>query len=67
MQQTFRLPVVLTNLQTLFSVFCLVGIEAVNCVTVARNEDHKGLVDRMEDLKMRGLLVFQEAIRGAKA
>ena len=66
MQQAFRVSVVLRNLQTLFAVFCLVGMEAVTCVTVARNEVPHGLANRVEDLRMRGLLVFEEAIRRAK-
>lgn len=67
LQQAFRIPVVMTNLHTLFAVLCFAGTAAVNCVTVAGNEVQHGLADRMEDLKTRGLLVFEEAIRAAKA
>jgi hypothetical protein len=66
-KQTFRLPVVLRNLQTLFATFLLLGVEAVNCVTVARNEVQHNLADRIETLKAHGLPVFEEAIRKAKA
>lgn len=63
LEQPFRFLVALRNLHTLFAVFCLVGIEAVNCVTIAKNEVQHNLADRIEALKMQGLQVFEQAVR----
>lgn len=42
MQQSFLLPVVMTNLHVLYSIFTLVGIEAARCALAADCEDKLG-------------------------
>jgi hypothetical protein len=63
MQQDFLLPVVMTNLHVLYSIFALTGIEVTRCALVAECQDKMGLAQQMEDLRYQGVRVFEEAMK----